>query len=290
MRKLSLALVLATVTAVPAAANSSKEALDAAKSQYEAAAYEEALAILSRASDVPEEERAEFEQYRAFCLIALGNMPEAERAVAALVEADPTYLPSKSVASPKVLAMVSEIRAKELPAVARRVFDAGRVAYKEKNFSEAREQFDLLLTLLKDPAMEGRPETQDMLSLAEGFVTLVAAATSRPAPAAPPPPAAAAPAKPAAPPVVVAAVPLREALPPWVPPNNIVAASEYSGSLKIRIGADGRVLSASIERASHPAYDARLLQEARFWVYKPATRDGTPIESEKLIDIRLRPR
>jgi tetratricopeptide (TPR) repeat protein len=289
MRKLSLALVLASISAAAAAASSSKEVLDAAKSQYEAAAYEEALAILSRAPDVPEEERAEFEQYRAFCLIALGNMPEAERAVAALVEADPTYLPSKSVASPKVLAMVSEIRAKELPAVARRVFDAGRVAYKEKNFSEARQQFDLLLTLLKDPAMEGRPETQDMLSLAEGFVTLVTAATARPAPAAPPP-AAAAPAKPAAPPVVVAAEPLREALPPWVPPNNIVAASEYSGSLKIRIGADGRVLSANIERASHPAYDSRLLQEARFWLYKPATRDGTPIESEKVIDIRLRPR
>jgi tetratricopeptide (TPR) repeat protein len=287
MRKLSFALVLVSFTAASASAT---DALDAAKSQYEAAAYEDALAILSGAPEVPDEERAEFEQYRAFCLIALGKLPEAERAVAALVEADPTYLPSPTVASPKVLSMLAEIRAKELPAVARRVFDAGRAAYKEKNLAEAREQFDLLLTLLKDPALEGRPESADMRSLAEGFVTLVAAA-ARPSP---PPPAPAAPAPAAGPagtpPVIVAAEPVRETLPAWVPPNTIVATTEYAGSLKVRIGPDGRVLDASIERPSHPSYDARLLQEARFWVYKPATRDGTPIESEKIIDIRLRPR
>ena len=111
--------------------------LSEAKTQYEEAAYEDALTTLTKASASTPADRVQLEQYRALCLIALGRLPEAERAVAALVDADPMYVPPTSVASPRVLAMVAEIRRKELPGVTRRVLDSGRAAYEAKNFSLA---------------------------------------------------------------------------------------------------------------------------------------------------------
>ena len=74
--------------------------LSEAKTQYEEAAYEDALTTLTKASASTPADRVQLEQYRALCLIALGRLPEAERAVVALVEADPTYVPPSSVASP----------------------------------------------------------------------------------------------------------------------------------------------------------------------------------------------
>jgi tetratricopeptide (TPR) repeat protein len=266
--------------------------LNEAKTQYEGAAYEDALTTLTKTSASTPADRVQLEQYRALCLIALGRLPEAERAVAALVDADPMYVPPSSVASPRVLAMVAEIRRKELPGVARRVLDSGRAAYEAKNIALAQRQFDLLLVLLDDPAMDGRPEREDLRVVAKGFSTLLVAAppsrpaptpeTERPAPPSSSPPAAAS--------TYVPAAVIQESLPVWTPPNPSIARNEYSGAVKVRIGTDGRVKAASIDRPSHPAYDAVLLNTARSWLYKPAMQNGTPIESERVIAVRLRPR
>jgi tetratricopeptide (TPR) repeat protein len=273
--------------------------LGEAKTQYEEAAYEDALTTLTKASASTPADRVQLEQYRALCLIALGRLPEAERAVAALVDADPMYVPPPSVASPRVLAMVAEIRRKELPGVTRRVLDSGRAAYEAKNISLAQRQFDLLLKLLDDPAMEGRPEREDLRTVAKGFSTLlVAAPATRPAP--PPEPERPSPSSQApgsspssAPAVASTFVPaavIQETLPIWTPPNPSIARNQYDGAVKVRIGTDGRVKAATIDRPSHPAYDAVLLNTARSWLYKPATQNGTPIESERIIAVRLRPR
>jgi protein TonB len=274
--------------------------LSEAKTQYEEAAYEDALTTLTKASAATPADRVQLEQYRALCLIALGRQPEAERAVAALVEADPTYVPPSSVASPRVLAMVADIRRKELPGVTRRVLDSGRAAYEAKNIPLAQRQFDLLLKLLDDPAMEGRPEREDLRAVAKGFSTLLVAAPAAPSPAPPTEPerAAATPSSPSAPPSspsaavspFVPAVVIQETLPIWTPPNPSIARNEYNGAVKVRIGTDGRVKAVSIDRPSHPAYDAVLLNTARSWLYKPAMQNGTPIESERVIAVRLRPR
>jgi len=220
--------------------------------------------------------------------------------VVALVEADPTYVPPSSVASPRVLAIVADIRRKELPGVTRRVLDSGRAAYEAKNVALAQRQFDLLLKLLDDPAMEGRPEREDLRTVAKGFSTLLVAAPPalRPAPPAEPErspaPSSSPSASPSSPPAAaspfVPAVVIQETLPIWTPPNPSIARNEYNGAVKVRIGTDGRVKAASIDRPSHPAYDAVLLNTARSWLYKPATQNGTPIESERVIAVRLRPR
>jgi TonB family protein len=58
--------------------------------------------------------------------------------------------------------------------------------------------------------------------------------------------------------------------------------------VKIVIGADGRVSSATIQAATHPLYDTQVLQVARTWLYTPATRDGQPVEVEKVLTVHLK--
>ena len=149
--------------------------LDLAKSRYEEAAYEDALKILDGVEPSTAGERVQVEQYRALCHIALGHAEQAERAVIALVDADPTYLPPTTIASPKVLAMVAETRRRHIPIVARRLLDSGRAAFAEKNMTLAAEQFSLLLKLLDEPAMADRPERADFRTLAQGFAALASA-------------------------------------------------------------------------------------------------------------------
>jgi protein TonB len=343
MRTLSLALLLLSAPwFVPAAAGQTP--LDDAKAQYAAAAYEDALSSLARATGAGVN-RLEVEQYRAFCLIALGRMEEAAKAVAAIVQLDPKYAPSPTVASPRVLGLVTEMRKKELPAIARRLLDTGRAAFQEKDFARAQQDLTLLLQILDEPAMRGRPETSDLRVLAEGFATLAAAqgAPSRPAATQGSPTSSLSAQKPSSgtPPPVAASngdspgsgpsdrgpsngsspnggssnggssspsapvpqgtevvqadnmtepVAILQQPPPWIPPNPIAASKEFLGAVRVRIGVDGRVLSATIEQATHPSYDARLLQVARQWLYKPATRNGEPVESERVVPVQLRPR
>jgi TonB family protein len=88
--------------------------------------------------------------------------------------------------------------------------------------------------------------------------------------------------------VVRPAVTVRQDIPPF---NMRVDASrgEINGAVRVIIGVDGKVKSAAIERSIEYRYDARLLAAAKNWMYKPATRGGEPIESEKIVEIRVGP-
>lgn len=294
MRTLFIVFVFLSAPWLASGAAAQTDLADA-KTQYEEAAYEDALTTLTKASATTTADKVQLEQYRALCLIALGRTAEAERAVVSLVDIDPTYVPPSTVASPRVLAIMADIRRRELPGVVRRVMDTGRAAFEAKNVATAQRQFDLLLKLLDDPAMEGRPERDDLRSLAKGFSALLTAPPAAPTrPAAPPEPATgtAKPTMPAMPTTATftPAVVIQETLPVWTPPNPTIARNEYSGAVKVRIGADGRVKGATIDQPSHPAYDAVLLRVARTWLYKPALQNGVAIESERVIAVRLRPR
>lgn len=315
---LGLALTVAEGTAA------AQDPFDNAKAQYAAAAYEEALASLAKASELAPSQ-AEVEQYRALCLIALGRMDDAERAVAALVEADPAFVPSPNVASPRVLSVVADMRARELPAIARRLLETGREAFQAKDFVRAQRDLGMLLDLLKDESLQARPETADLRTLAEGFTALAAERAAEdhaagttgvapgPAPAASSPSAASSmpdsgatlpaastsgspPSAPAGPPPAAATLvltepePVVQAAPAWIPPNSVAGSREYNGAIRVRIGPDGRVKSAEMEQPTYPTYDMRLLAAAREWIYKPATRNGIPVDSERVIPIQLKPR
>jgi hypothetical protein len=78
---------------VPAA----RDVVGAARDLYASARYDEALAVLNdlRPTDTgaAASDRKSIEQYRSLCLLALGRGTEAESAIAAVVTADPSYLP-----------------------------------------------------------------------------------------------------------------------------------------------------------------------------------------------------
>jgi hypothetical protein len=295
------AALLAALTIVPQAAGREDVIGDAA-ALYAAARYEEALATLGRASTLPGVDPVALHQYRALCLIALGERDAASDAFASLVDADPLYDLPASVAAPKVRAMFAEARGRQLPPTVRRLLVTGREAYEAGTLDVARQAFTLLAGVLDDPALEAWPPREDIRLLAGGFATLLADAAPANAvrndaargfsPASTPAPSNAAqgfsPAveeRPVEPPVAV-----MQAMPPWVPPSDPSGKRDYRGVLRIEIGVDGRVTAARIEEPTHPAYDVRLLHVARQWVFRPATRDGEPVESEQVIAVQLHPR
>ena len=118
-------------------------------------------------------------------------------------------------------------------------------------------------------------------STAAAPVTLAASAAAAPATAA---------AGATAPPV-----PVRELIPAATVRQNVPAfvwrpgetPRALSGAVRVTIGADGKVKSAAIEVPVDPRYDSRLLSSARSWNYRPATLDGKPIESEKVVQINI---
>src|SRR5260221_904865 len=96
------AFVATTILSASVRAQESGD-LAAARDLYASAAYDDALAVLNRlrATDHPPGQSRYIEQYRAFCLLALGRASDAEQAIEALVPAQPTFLPSASDPPPR---------------------------------------------------------------------------------------------------------------------------------------------------------------------------------------------
>ena len=67
--------------------------LTAARDLYASAAYDDALTVLNRlrSAEHPASQSRAIEQYRAFCLLALGRAADAEQAIEAVVAAEPSY-------------------------------------------------------------------------------------------------------------------------------------------------------------------------------------------------------
>src|ERR1700682_4721523 len=79
--------LLSAVIIVWPAAVIAEDSLSSARDLYAAAAYEDALAALDRlrAGGVRVDENRAVDQYRAFCLLALGKSTEAAQAIEAVV-------------------------------------------------------------------------------------------------------------------------------------------------------------------------------------------------------------
>jgi hypothetical protein len=277
------------LTVAPSAQESAADPLSRAKALYASAAYEEALSVLNGLA-LADDEAIEAAQYRAFCLIALGRTDDATRAIESVVADDPMFMPSAADLSPRVIALFSETRRKLLPDVLRRLFTEGRDAYSAKAHDQALQKFEAILELAADPAIRELEGVADMQVLASGFADLSraarAAAIAAAAAAAPPPPTAT-PARPGPPPQL--AVAISQVFPRWTPTNPNDRSLQFEGVVRVIIGTDGHVMSAEILEPIHPAYDGLLLDAARQWTYRPASREGRPVESTKDISVRLFP-
>jgi TonB family protein len=271
-----------------AAIASAQEPLTKAKALYDAAAYEEALTLLASVQ-VPEAQ-----QYKALCMLALGRAQDATGAVELLITTSPTFEPSAEEVPPRFVTLVSEAKRKLLPGIARRTFSEGRDQFRTGDREAALKKFDLVMTLASSPIFKETSEAEDLRTLASGFIELArASAPPRPEPPASTPApepakvAAAAPGAPAGPPPeVVQPVAIRQEIPPI--PSGMSGLGSPTASVKVVIGLDGKVVSASMQQPSHPLYDREVLRAAREWLYQPATLNGRPVPSEKVVTIQLR--
>ena len=258
--------------------------IDRVRALYGSAAYEEALAAMPPQTGVA---RADLEQYRALCLLALGREREAVATVERLVRDNPMYLPQAADISPRMQAIFASARSKLVPDVAKAAYVEARAAYESKNNDAAHVSFKRTIELvdsLPDPA---KATLADLRLLAGEFLKL----SSPPATPAPAAAAADAPERPVSTnaEAFVGPTVVREQLPAWKPPDSVARRREYLGLLRIAIGPDGKVTSATIVKGSHPAYDLAAVTAAKQWLYNPATRGGQPVASLKEIQIRLVP-
>jgi TonB family protein len=275
----------------------SRDAIGEARDLYASARYDEALAVLNdlHASDAPSgrSDLKSIEQYRSLCLLALGRGSEAETAIAAVVTADPTYLPGDAEASPRVRAAFSDVRKRVLPDIVSKRYGDAKGLFDRKEYERATIGFRQVLVLLDDPDMGGR--LPDLRTLASGFLDLAIAETPKPeppkpAPVAPPPP----------PPVpkpdpnriytasdadVVPPVILRQEIPHLAPMMKPQARSR--GVVEVVIDEQGRVTAITVRESVQPMYDAELLAKGREWRYEPATFQGTPVKYRKLIQLNV---
>ena len=234
-RLVLMSCAVLVVGAAGAAVATAQESVKTVKDLYAAAAYEDALAAVNRMqSDRPQRE---VEQYRVFSLTALGRHDEAQKAMEALVRADPTYVLDPAETPPRVQEAFVKVQQRLLPVVTRQLYLDARATLDRKERDEAVKRFEHLLKVI-DGAGPAAGSLGELRVLAEGFLDLsralpvateVAASVdsepAQPATAAALPPAAALPGSGAAAPRTSAAAPQPAAPQPAAPRTPAVTAA-----------------------------------------------------------------
>jgi TonB family protein len=292
---------------VQAGAAGAQDSLATAKQLYASAAYDEALAMLDRLKSGGASDPAAtslIEQYRAFCLLAVGRQPDAERAMESLVAGDPSFRPDDAV-SPRLQSVFRDVRKRTLPGVIRQRYANAKASFDEKAYETAADQFDAVLKLIEAPdVVASDPALADLRTVAVGFRDLARAAAASAASAAAAASSAAPgsslpnPAAPAAPeprpvravyavddPGITAPVAITQNLPPW--PQGIPKATVRGrrAVLDITINEAGNVESVVVRESIVDWYDEALVKEAKGWSYKPASKEGTPVRYRKLMQV-----
>jgi protein TonB len=289
------------VVLMTAASAFAQDSLASARDLYASAAYEDALAVLNRlhTTDQRPADGRIIEQYRAFCLLALGRGTEAEHAIEAVVSAEPTYHPSNADVSPRVRTAFSDVRRRMLPSIIQQSYAEAKAAFDRREFAAAADKFGKVLDALADPdvgAAAKQPPLSDLHTLAVGFHDLAVQASAPPPPVPTPAPAAPAQAPVSAAPAAKKVYTIVDA--DVVPPSTINQSMPLyptrpvppgKGTLEIVIDESGMVESALIRASVNSLYDMLAVQATRAWRYKPATVNGVPVKFRKDIIITLKP-
>jgi hypothetical protein len=298
MKAYIVAALVAGSVLVAAHAGAQDADLTAARDLYASAAYDDALTMLNRlrASEHPASQSRAIEQYRAFCLLALGRAADAEQAIEAVVAAEPSFQPGETDASPRIRSAFTTVRRRMLPSIIQQKYAQAKVAYDRKEFGAAADGFAYVLTALadQDVAVEAKqPPLSDLRTLAGGFQELAAKAAAPPpppppapvvAPVAPPPP-------PAAPRIytggetgILPPVVISQSLPPF--PGQVIIPR--NGKLEVVIDEIGAVESAVMTGSVTQNYDAMVLNATKAWRYRPATLNGVPVKFRKTVQITIK--
>jgi TonB family protein len=295
-RKFGVLTSLVTMLLMAATVRAEQDSVAAARDLYASAAYEDALAVLNRlpGSGRPVDETRTIEQYRAFCLLALGRAAEAEHAIESVISADPMYRPSVDL-SPRVRTAFSDVRRRVLPAIIQQTYAQAKAAYDRKEYAAAADLFSRVLETMSDPDVAtqvDRAPLSDMKMLAVGFKDLATTAS------APPPPLPAAPAPVPAPVVpkapriytstdgdVSPPVAVKQDLPAY--PGQVVIPRQ--GMLEVLIDENGLVEGAFMRISVSPNYDQLAVAAARLWRFRPATLNGAPVKYRKAVQVTIKP-
>lgn len=297
---------LATLLSIPTFAHSADDPLLAAKELYAAAAYEDALAALTRLAESSAgapDVATQIDEYRSFCLYALGRTQEAESVAQGLVRKNPLFKPQSEDISPRVEAMFTHVRKQLLPSLIRDKYRSAKAALDRKEFAEAEPQLVLVKEMIGQAEKLGIKDESvgDLAVLADGFLDLARAANMpKPAPAAAAPaPAAsanAATAKPDVPatprafdvtsPGIVPPVAVRQTLPP--PPAALARLLVGKrGTIEVTIDTEGKVVEATMRQPVNATYDTMVLNAAKMWRFKPATKDGAAVRYVKEVAVQI---
>ena len=291
--------VAATVILTAARTTVAQDALMAARDLYRAAAYEDALVRLNtlRGSAHVADENRFIEQYRAFCLLALGRKAEAERAIEAVVTVAPSFRPTDADGSPRVLSAFSEVRRRMLPGIIQQQYAQAKAAFDRHESSAARAGFQQVLDLLADAdlaSVVNQPPLSELRTLAAGFRDLSAKAA--PLQSASPLPASVpsigrGPASRPIPGRIYGAEDANVQPPIVVRQSSAALAGVFAvrtGVITIIIDETGAVEAATMTTPVNPVYDRLALTTAKGWRYKPATLDGVAVKFRKVILLDVR--
>ena len=317
----ALALAILGIVGVGRAGLGAQDSLSAAKDLYASAAYEDALSTLSRLTEggsaAPDIAR-QVDEYRAFCLYALGRTGEAESVAESMLRKDPLMKLDSADVSPRLETMFSNVRKRLLPALIRDRFRAARAALDQKNLSAAEPKLVEARMLIADAEKLGVKDDglADLTVLVDGFLQLVRTTVNqRPAPPAvtasanPPDVAATAPvqrSEPAPPPApaparasnaasaphvytvdevgVTPPVIVNQRMPSMTPELvKVVKAINTSAVIDVVIDERGDVLDAIVRKSLNSNFDNLIVGAARHWKYRPAMKDGAPVRYSKTI-------
>jgi tetratricopeptide (TPR) repeat protein len=273
-----------------------QEELARAKALYTSAAYDEALALLNQFDRRAGENAIEVDQYRAFCLLALGRSDDARKVIQEIVELNPAFQPSDTQVSPRLQDAFREVRRRVLPAIVRQSYAEAKADFERKEFEAAGTRFRNVIALLDDSDAKGAAELDDLRMLSNGFLDLInrAAQNAPPPPAPPAQPSQPPPFKPILPVVydsrdtdVIPPVPISQVVPQWRPSKQ--ETQTYDGTLTLVIDERGDVTSVTLQGNLQPAYGLWLRRAANGWKYRPAIRGGVPVKYRRSIGIHLSP-
>jgi TonB family protein len=174
-----------------------QDRLSTAKELYASAAYEEALIALTsiaEESPVPEVAR-QVDEYRAFCLYALGRTREAETVAETMIRREPLLRLDSADASPRLESMFTDVRKRMLPSIIRDRFRVARSAVDKKNFAAAEAPLtEARLMIVEAQKLDIKDEgLGDLSVLVDGFLQLIRSTSEQQAAARPAPAVAAAP-------------------------------------------------------------------------------------------------
>ena len=154
-----------------------QDLLGAAKDLYASAAYEDALSTLSRmdgGSTAPEIAR-QVDEYRAFCLYALGRTREAESVAESMIRKEPLAQLDGADASPRLERMFADVRKRLLPSLIREQFRTARSALDQKSFSVAEPRLTEARLMIVEAEKLGVKDDGlgDLSILVDGFLQLI---------------------------------------------------------------------------------------------------------------------